>query len=207
MHQCCYHGHSRVCFGVLQCVVWQRVVVCCSMCCNVSCSASTLHPWPDFRCVFARRVNECVLSGYGCVGRSMGSWMVEWLVVCVCACVDLLIKLSRIVSPVSVLYDFLPIQGISDSPSFHDVVINSSLNGVIHTRTRTLFLSHTPGERAPFYGLERTCTLSDSISSGAFICPSHYSCLAQVHTYMHTCTHTHTCAHLPLFLPCLGAHT
>jgi len=35
---------------------------------------------------------------------------------------DLLIKLLRVVSPVSVLYDFLPIHRISDSPSLNDVI-------------------------------------------------------------------------------------
>jgi len=44
---------------------------------------------------------------------------------------DLLIKLSWVVSPVIVGYNFLPIQRISESPSFNDV-INSSLNEVIH---------------------------------------------------------------------------
>ena len=43
----------------------------------------------------------------------------------------LLIKFSWVVSPVIVLYDFLPLHRISDSPSFNDVN-NSSLNEVIH---------------------------------------------------------------------------
>ena len=52
--------------------------------------------------------------------------------------------------------------------------------GIFRRRCFEVHSGQRLGHRPPFYGLDRTCTLQDSINPGVFTCPEGHDCLPQV---------------------------